>query len=178
MNADAMPVRSLSSTLGVAEARGAWAYDWSRPTAHVEDCTRGTPITNYNQQIIEEFRANGGKVEGNFAGRPLLLLSTTGAKSGAERTTPLMFLPEGDAWYVFASMGGAPSNPAWYHNLVAHPDATIEVGAERVPVRASVLDDRAKRDEVYARQTALYPTFADYETKTDRTIPVVRLTRA
>ena len=88
-----------------------------------------------------------------------------------------MYLLEGDALYVFASMAGAPTSPAWYHNLVANPTATIEVGAEKFSAQATVLD-RAERDRVYAQQATLYPTFADYEKKTSRVIPVVRLTRA
>ena len=87
---------------------------------------------DFNQQVITEFRANEGKVAGPFEGRPVLLLTTTGAKSGNERTTPVMYLPEDNAYYVFASMAGAPTSPAWYHNLVANPDVTIEVGAEKL----------------------------------------------
>ena len=134
-------------------------------------------MADYNKTIIEEFRANEGKVGGNFEGRPVLLLTTKGAKSGNQHTTPVMYLDESGSRYVFASMAGAPTSPAWYHNLVANPTATIEVGAEKFSAQATVLD-RAERDRVYAQQATLYPTFADYEKKTSRVIPVVRLTRA
>src|SRR5436305_1276650 len=94
---------------------------------------------DWNRAIIEEFRAGGGKVGGQFAGAPLLLLTTTGAKSGQPRTAPVMYLAEGDRMYVFASKGGAPTNPDWYHNLVANPTASVEVGDERYDVKASVI---------------------------------------
>lgn len=132
---------------------------------------------NFNQAIIEEFHANEGKVGGPFAGAPLLLLTTTGAKSGRRHTTPVMYLQEGDRRYIFASKAGAPSNPAWYHNLLAHPTATIEVGAESFDVDASVVTG-AERDRIYREQATRYPGFAEYEAKTTRTIPVVALERA
>lgn len=131
---------------------------------------------DFNAQVVAEFRANGGKVGGNFEGAPLLLLHTEGAKTGADRVSPMMYLLDGDRWLVFASKGGAPTHPAWYHNLVAHPDAEIEIGYETVPVRAEDLKG-AERDAAYARQAALYPGFAEYEAKTSRVIPVVALTR-
>ncbi len=133
-------------------------------------------MSDYNAQIIAEFRANHGRVGGNFEGAPLLLLHTTGAKSGQERISPMMYLRDGERWLVFASKAGAPTNPDWYHNLTANPDATIEVGDETIEVRAEELP-RAERDEKYAEQAALYPGFADYERKTDRVIPVLALTR-
>jgi deazaflavin-dependent oxidoreductase (nitroreductase family) len=133
-------------------------------------------VSNWNQGIIDEFRANGGKVGGQFAGAPLLLLTTTGAKSGKARTSPIMYLADGDRLLVFASKAGAPTNPDWYHNLVANPVATVEVGAERYDVKASVLTGE-DRDRSYARQAELYPGFAEYEAKTTRTIPVVALVR-
>lgn len=133
-------------------------------------------MSDYNERIIEEFRANHGKVGGNFEGAPLLLLHSVGAKSGQTRVSPMMYLPDGDRFLVFASKAGAPTNPAWYHNLKANPDATIEVGDDTIEVRAAELP-RAERDEKYAEQAALYPGFADYEQKTDRVIPVVALTR-
>ena len=131
---------------------------------------------NWNTAIIDEFRANEGKVGGNFAGAPLLLLNSTGAKSGQVRTSPIMYLPDGDRMIVFASKAGAPTNPDWYHNLVANPVATVEVGAERYDVKATVLIG-AERDRLFAKQAQLYPGFAEYEAKTDRTIPVVALER-
>src|SRR5437870_12101471 len=93
---------------------------------------------DFNQKIIEEFRANGGKVGGPFQGAPMVLLTTTGAKSGRPHTTPLVYLADDDRVVVFASMGGAPNNPAWYHNLVAHPEAVAEVGSDRFPVRSRI----------------------------------------
>ena len=131
-------------------------------------------MTDYNASIIEEFRANHGKVGGNFEGAPLLLLHSVGAKSGQERVSPMMYLADGDRYLVFASKAGAPDNPDWYHNLKANPDATIEVGDDTVDVRAEELP-RTERDEAYAKQAALFPGFADYEKKTDRVIPVLAL---
>jgi deazaflavin-dependent oxidoreductase (nitroreductase family) len=131
-------------------------------------------MSDYNATIIEDFRANHGRVGGDFEGAPLLLLHTTGARSGQERVNPVMYLRDGDRYLVFASKGGAPDNPDWYHNLKAHPDATIEVGDDVLEVRAEELP-RAERDEKYAQQAALYPGFADYERNTDRVIPVVAL---
>ena len=132
-------------------------------------------MSDFNDQVIAEFRANHGQVGGNFEGAPLLLLHSTGAKSGAERISPMMYLPDGDRYLVFASKAGAPDNPDWYHNLVAHPEASIEVGDDTVAVLAEELP-RAERDAKYAEQAALYPGFADYEAKTDRVIPVLALT--
>jgi len=135
-----------------------------------------TDVNDWNAKIIAEFRANGGKVGGQFEGAPLLLLTTTGTKSGLARTSPMMYLPDGDRLVVFASKAGAPTNPDWYHNLVANPSATVEVGTETFDVDAQVTTG-AERDELYARQAQLYPGFAEYESKTDRVIPVVALTR-
>ena len=135
-----------------------------------------TTRNEYNDQIIAEFRASGGIVGGRFAGRPMLLLTMTGAKSGQVRTTPLVYLADGNRWVIFASKGGAPTHPDWYYNLVAHPDVSIEVGTETVPVRASVITG-VERDALYGRQARLMPAFADYEAKTTRTIPVIALER-
>jgi deazaflavin-dependent oxidoreductase (nitroreductase family) len=131
---------------------------------------------NFNTKIIREFRENEGKVGGPFEGAPLLLLTSTGAKSGQPRTSPVMYLPDDGRYVVFASKAGAPTNPDWYHNLVAHPDASIEVGTERFGVKATVITG-AERDALYARQAGLYPGFAEYEAKTTRTIPVIALER-
>jgi deazaflavin-dependent oxidoreductase (nitroreductase family) len=106
----------------------------------------------------------------------MLLLTTTGAKSGQRRTTPLVYLPDGDRFIIIASKGGAPAHPAWYHNLVAHPGTTIEVGTESIPVTALVVTGE-ERDKLYARQAELRPAFAEYQTKTTRRIPVVALQR-
>lgn len=135
-----------------------------------------TAQNDFNERIIAEFRANGGKVGGRFAGAPMLLLATLGAKSGLRRTTPLVYLPDGDRYIIFASKGGAPTHPSWYHNLLAHPDTTIEVGSETVPVTAVVLTGE-ERDRLYARQAALRPAFAEYQAKTTRRIPVIALQR-
>ena len=132
---------------------------------------------DWNAGIIEEFRANGGKVGGGFAGAPMVLLHTTGAKTGAERVSPMMYQRVGDDWAVFASKAGAESNPAWYYNLVANPQARIEVGTETIDVSARVTGDD-EREPIWAAQKAAYPGFASYEQKTSRQIPVVLLTRA
>jgi deazaflavin-dependent oxidoreductase (nitroreductase family) len=133
-------------------------------------------VTDWNRAIIDEFRGNEGKVGGQFAGAPLVLLSTTGAKSGKHRTHPLVYLADGDRLIVFASKGGAPTSPDWYHNLVANPKATVEVGSETFDVKATVLTGE-ERDRIYARQAELMPGFAEYQEKTTRTIPVVALER-
>lgn len=129
-----------------------------------------------NRAVIEEFRASAGQVGGNWTGRPLLLLTTTGAKSGRQHTTPLMHHREGDRVFVFASMGGAPKSPAWYHNIVANSTVRVEVGGERFEAHAVVLEG-AEHDRVYAAQAKNFPQFADYQTRTTRTIPVVALER-
>jgi deazaflavin-dependent oxidoreductase (nitroreductase family) len=132
-----------------------------------------------NREVIEEFRANAGAVDGAmggyFKGKPMLLLHTTGAKTGAERVTPLMYLDDGDRRFVFASKGGAPDNPDWFYNLKANPDVAVEVGTERYPARATVITG-AERDRIYAAQVAVLPQFGDYEKSTTRTIPVVEVT--
>lgn len=129
---------------------------------------------DWNKKIIEEFRANGGKVGGQFEGAPMLIMHTTGAKSGKERVIPVMYQAVGDDFAVFASKAGAPSNPDWYHNLVAHPDITVEVGSDTVAVRARVTKGD-ERQEIWTRQKADYPQFAGYEEATTREIPVVIL---
>jgi deazaflavin-dependent oxidoreductase (nitroreductase family) len=129
---------------------------------------------DFNAQVIEEFRANGGRVGGPFEGAPMVLVHHTGAKSGLERVVPLMYRPEGDDIAIFASYAGAPDNPAWFHNLVANPDTTIEIGTETRPVRARVTEgDERKR--IWEAQKSEVPQFAEYEAKTEREIPVVVL---
>lgn len=135
-----------------------------------------TDMNAWNQQIIEEFRAHGGKVGGNFEGAPLLLLHTTGAKSGAERINPVMYQRVGDQLAVFASKAGAPSHPDWYYNLLAHPDVEAEVGTERLKMVAHVVEG-TERELIWERQKEMFPNFAEYESKTDRKIPVVVLDR-
>jgi deazaflavin-dependent oxidoreductase (nitroreductase family) len=134
-------------------------------------------IGDFNRAIIEEFRANEGRVGGPFEGAPVLLLTSTGARSGERRTTPVMFLPDEDRMVIFASKGGAPTNPAWYHNLIANPTATVEVGPETVEVSARVTSGD-ERERLFNRQAELYPQFADYAQKTTREIPIVALERA
>ena len=135
-----------------------------------------TDRDDWNAKIIEEFRTNGGKVGGMFEGAPLLLLHTTGSKSGKERVNPLMYLAEGERYVVIASKGGAPSDPDWYRNLVANPAVSVEVAEERFEARAMVADGE-ERDELFAKQAALRPQFAEYQANTDRVIPVVILER-
>ncbi|MEX0782588.1 MAG: nitroreductase family deazaflavin-dependent oxidoreductase [Dehalococcoidia bacterium] len=131
----------------------------------------------FNLKIIEEFRANGGETSGVFKGRPLLLLTTTGAKSGEERTTPLVYSRDGDRVVVIASMGGAPKHPAWFHNISAKPQVTVELGTEKFTAKASV-PEGDERDRLYAAQAAQMPAFNEYQQKTTRRIPVVVLERA
>ena len=134
-------------------------------------------MSDWNDRIIEEFRANAGQVGGQFAGAPLLLLHSTGAKSGLERVSPMMYRKVGDSWAVFASKAGADTNPDWYHNLVAASRAAIEVGTERIEVTARVTEGE-ERERIWSAHKAAYRGFADYEQKTSRQIPVVVLTRA
>ena len=129
---------------------------------------------DWNTGIIEEFRANDGKVGGRFEGAPLLLLHHKGAKTGVERVNPMMYQQVGDAVAVFASKGGAPTNPDWYHNLLANPRASVEIGDETVEVEARVAAGE-ERDRIWEKQKKDWPGFADYERKTHRTIPVVIL---
>jgi deazaflavin-dependent oxidoreductase (nitroreductase family) len=133
-------------------------------------------MNDFNRAIVEEFRTNEGRVGGPFEGAPVLLLTSTGAKSGERRTTPVMYLPDGERMVIFASKGGAPTNPAWYHNLLANPQATVEVGPETVDVNA-VVTSGEDRERLFNRQAELYPQFAEYARKTTREIPVVALER-
>jgi deazaflavin-dependent oxidoreductase (nitroreductase family) len=133
-------------------------------------------MSDWNDKVIAEFRANQGRVGGGFAGAPLLLLHSTGARTGQERVNPMMYQAVGDGFAVFASKGGADTHPDWYHNLRAHPEARIEVGTETLDVTARVLDAE-EREAIWQEQKARYPGFADYETKTDRVIPVIMLQR-
>ena len=134
-------------------------------------------MSDWNQSIIDEFRANDGKVGGPFEGATLVLLHTTGARSGQERVAPLVCRPDGDDVIVFASKGGAPTNPDWYHNLLANPHARVELGTETIEVVARFAEGE-ERDRLWARQKQERPVFADYEAATTRAIPVVVLERA
>ena len=131
----------------------------------------------YNQQVIDEFRSNGGEVPSFPGTAKLLLLTTTGAQSGKARTSPLAYLREGDDVVVFGSYAGRPEHPQWYRNLVADPSVTVEVGTETYAARARVAEGD-ERTRIWDAQKAAVPQFADYETSTTREIPVVILERA
>jgi deazaflavin-dependent oxidoreductase (nitroreductase family) len=132
-------------------------------------------MADFNSKIIEEFRASGGKVGGRFAGSDILLLHHTGARTGTERVSPLAYQRVGESFAIFASKAGGPRNPAWYHNLLAHPETTIEAGTEAIKVKARVAEP-AERDVIWARQKERAPHFAQYEEKAaPRRIPVVVL---
>ena len=133
-------------------------------------------LNNWNEKIIDEFRANGGQVGGPFEGAPMLLLHTVGAKSGEPRVNPMVYQRDGDQLVVFASYAGRPNNPAWYHNLLAGP-ASVELGTETFPVTARVAEGD-ERERYWSKQKQDMPGFADYEARTTRTIPVVVLARA
>lgn len=139
-------------------------------------------MSDFNAQTIESFRANGGHVGGPFEGAPMVLVHHVGRKSGTEHVAPMMYLRDDDApstIYVFASKGGAPTNPDWYHNLVAAGRASVEVGTETYPVTVEDVTG-PERDKIFAEQASRFPGFADYARKTEgiRTIPVIRLIRA
>ncbi|HEY2079123.1 MAG TPA: nitroreductase family deazaflavin-dependent oxidoreductase [Streptosporangiaceae bacterium] len=129
---------------------------------------------DWNAKIIQEFRANGGKVGGPFEGASILLLHTTGAKTGKERVNPMMYRQVGANYAVFASKAGAPTNPDWYHNLVVNPAVRAEIGTQTLDLTARVTDG-AEREPIWAAQKADHPGFAEYERKTSRQIPVVIL---
>ena len=135
-------------------------------------------MADFNEQIISEFRDNGGKVGGPFEGADLLLLHSTGAKSGKERLNPLMFRPDGDRWVIFGSKAGATTHPDWYHNVVANPSVQVELATGTVPATATVAEG-GEHDRLWSAQKADVPQFAGYEeTAGGRTIPVVILTPA
>ena len=131
----------------------------------------------FNQKLIVEFRANGGKVlSGPFVNSPLLLMTTTGAKSGRPFTTPLVYTKDGDRIVIIASKGGFPTHPAWYHNLKAHPTTTIELGKEKFQAKATITTD-PERQRLFDAQAKLMPAFNDYQKNTTRQIPVIVLER-
>lgn len=134
-----------------------------------------TSRDDHNALVIEEFRANGGRVGGPFEGMPLLLLHHTGARSGRARVNPVAYMEDGGRQVIFASKAGAPTNPDWYHNLKAHPEVTIEIGTETIDVRAEEAVG-GERDRLYAAMAARRPQFAAYQQATERVIPVVVLT--
>ncbi|MEM7127692.1 MAG: nitroreductase family deazaflavin-dependent oxidoreductase [Chloroflexota bacterium] len=131
---------------------------------------------DWNKAIIEEFRTNDGKVGGMFEGTTLLLLHTTGAKSGLPRLNPLAYLADGDRYVIIASKAGAPTNPDWYYNLMANAEVSVEVGTEQFMARATVAAE-PERSELYAKMAKSFATFNEYQNKTSRVIPVVILTR-
>lgn len=133
-------------------------------------------MNEFNQRVIEEFRTNGGKVGGPFAGASMILLTTKGAKSGKTYTTPLVYTRDGDRIVIIASKAGAPKNPDWYHNLVANPVVTVEVGTEKFSARAAVTSG-AERERLFNAQAAMMPVFNEYRQKTTRQIPVFVLER-
>lgn len=135
-----------------------------------------TEVRDWNKKIIEEFRSNEGRVGGPFEGAPLLLLHTTGAKSGKERVNPMMYLDLEGHRYVFASKAGADTDPDWYRNLLAHPEVSVEVGTETYEAVANPVKGE-ERDRIYAEQARRYSGFADYAAKTTRLIPVIELRR-
>jgi len=131
---------------------------------------------SWNHGIIEEFRANAGKVGGYFAGSTILLLHTTGAKSGLERVNPVMYFMDGDRYVIIASKSGADTNPDWYYNLLAHPEASVEVGTEQFPVTAALASE-PERTRLYEIMETKRQSFTEYKSKTSRVIPVFTLTR-
>ena len=131
-------------------------------------------MNDFNAQVIEEFRANGGSAGGMFEDKPLLLLHNVGAKSGKEYVTPLVYLADGDDIVIFASKAGAPENPGWYHNLKAEPNVSIEVGDQKLDALATEATGD-ERDRLYSAQEAAQPQFSEYAEKTDRKIPVIVL---
>jgi deazaflavin-dependent oxidoreductase (nitroreductase family) len=135
-----------------------------------------TTRNDYNRQVVEEFRANGGKVGGMWEGTPLLLLTTTGARSGERRITPMGYLPDGDRLLVWASNGGAPTHPDWYHNLVAHPQVTVEVGTQTFDAIAVVTEER-ERERLWTKAVQCYPILAEHQAKTRRQFPLIALSR-
>ncbi|HEY7020756.1 MAG TPA: nitroreductase/quinone reductase family protein [Ktedonobacterales bacterium] len=133
-------------------------------------------MNEYNRRLIEDFRAHGGKVSGDFANTPMLLLTSTGARSGQRHTAPMGYMPDGGRLIVFAANGGSPTNPDWYHNLVAHAHVTVEVGTEIFDALAVVAAD-AERERLWTEGVAMFPFLAKHQAKTSRQIPVISLSR-
>jgi deazaflavin-dependent oxidoreductase (nitroreductase family) len=135
-----------------------------------------TERQQFNLKVIDEFRANGGKVGKPFEGMPMVLLTVTGAKSGNTYTTPLVYSKDGNRFVIIASMAGAPNNPDWYHNIKANPAVTLEIGTERFQAKATVTSGK-ERERLFNAQAAIMPVFNDYRKKTTRQIPVIALER-
>lgn len=144
--------------------------------------TSTPPVDDINRQVIDDFRANNGAVDvamgGFFAGKPVLILHNTGAKTGKQRLNPLVYATHNGRYAVAATKGGSAHHPHWFLNVRANPDVTVEVGTERFPAKATIVEDGPYRDELYAKLVAIMDQFAEYETKTDRRIPVIVLDRA
>jgi deazaflavin-dependent oxidoreductase (nitroreductase family) len=136
-----------------------------------------TDLNAVNRKLVEEFRATGGQVGGDFAGWPLVVITTTGAKSGQPRTIPLVHTRDGDRVVIIASKGGAPSHPDWFHNIKAHPEVTVELPGDTFRAKATIYTDGPERDRLYRAQADLMPNFDQYAAATDRVIPVVALER-
>jgi deazaflavin-dependent oxidoreductase (nitroreductase family) len=149
------------------------------PAALVDSVARMSEIdfNEFNKGIIEEFRANGGKVGGPFEGAPMVLITHTGARTGQPRTTPLVHSTDDDRVVIIASKGGAPTHPAWYHNIVANPRVTVELGTQTFEATAEIHTDGPERRRLFDQQADLMPNFKEYEAATDRVIPVITLTR-
>jgi deazaflavin-dependent oxidoreductase (nitroreductase family) len=133
-------------------------------------------MTEFNNKVIEEFHANGGKVSGQMAGAPMVLLTTKGAKSGKPYVHPLVYSKDGDRYVLIASFAGAPKHPSWYHNIVANPTVTLEIGKEKFQAKATITSGE-ERERLFNAQAAMMPVFNDYRKKTSRQIPVIALTR-
>jgi deazaflavin-dependent oxidoreductase (nitroreductase family) len=144
--------------------------------AETEQNEKTTDYNEFNRKLIEEYRANGGKVSGMFAGAPLLLLTTTGARSGQPRVAPLAYTTDNDRMVVIASKGGAPTHPDWFYNVRSNPDVTVELGAEAFPARATILQG-AERQRLFDQMAAQMPNFAEYQRNTTRQLPVIVLER-
>jgi deazaflavin-dependent oxidoreductase (nitroreductase family) len=144
--------------------------------AETEQNEKATDYNEFNRKLIEEYRANGGKVSGMFAGAPLLLLTTTGARSGQPRVAPLAYTTDNDRLVVIASKGGAPTHPDWFYNVRSNPDVTVELGAEAFPARATILQG-AERQRLFDQMAAQMSNFAEYQRNTTRQLPVIVLER-
>ncbi len=142
----------------------------------MSDLTDPADINAFNQRLIEEFRANDGRLGGDFAGVPIVLVTMVGARSGKQRVIPLAYSRDGEAIVIIASKGGSPTHPDWYHNLIAHPEVTVELPGETYRATARVTDGD-ERDRLYRAQAALIPNFDAYAAATEREIPVFRLER-
>jgi len=140
------------------------------------------PVDDMNKQVIDDFRANKGAVDvamgGFFEGKPVLILHNAGARTGKLRLNPLVYATHNGRYVVAATKGGSPNHPDWFLNVRANPDVTVEVGDDKFPAKATIVEDGPYRDELYARLVAIMDQFAEYETKTDRRIPVIVLERA